>query len=150
MVDWYAISIMAVIVLCFVTVYGIEVFYFPELNQQPPSQYQINYTCTNQTVIIREQCEPVKQVVCRETVPEWEAILKEFAWTHEYIPNRYVCTDFARDSAQILKDAGYMARRVRGHCEGMGNINHAWVEVRLWYEPQTGEMIPMGECYENR
>ena len=86
--------------------------------------------------------------------PEWEQLLRDFANSHPvettYDWYNYNCVDYSRDAVEMLREHGYDARQVRGHCKGdPPNINHAWVELCLWYEPQTGELIKKDKCSIN-
>ena len=81
--------------------------------------------------------------------PEWEDIIYEFATTHKYSEN-YNCEDFSRDLVKLLRKKGYEAYQVKGKCIwNEPNENHAWIEIRLWYEPQNGKIISKNECRVN-
>ena len=104
-----------------------------------------NYTELN------AQCNKlINEYENQNNIPEWEQLLIEFANTHSYDWYDYNCVDYSRDAVEMLREHGYDARQVQGHCKGdPPNINHAWVELCLWYEPQTGELIKKDKCSIN-
>ncbi|RKY29019.1 MAG: hypothetical protein DRP74_09335 [Candidatus Omnitrophota bacterium] len=106
------------------------------------------YTCKNTTIETVKQVEYVYIHDVEEK--EWETLIKDFARKHEYDEHNYNCVDFSRDAVKMLREHGYDARQVQGHCkEHPSNINHAWIELCLWYDAITGELIPQNQCIKN-
>jgi hypothetical protein len=98
----------------------------------------------------------VDRVFTKEVVVEgeWQKLLRSFAANHTYDRYNYNCVDYSRDAVFMLREHGYDAYQVMGHCMGenyndSGQDNHAWVELRLWVEPQDGNIISASECSKN-
>lgn len=103
----------------------------------------------NKTVFVDREFETIVEVQ-----GEWQVLLRSFAANHTYDRYNYNCVDYSRDAVTMLREHGYEAYQVAGHCMGenyndSGQDNHAWVELRLWVEPQDGSIINASDCSKN-
>jgi hypothetical protein len=118
----------------------------------------------NQTIIeqVKNDCAPMNNTVYVDRMidryiqseGDWQTQVRLYAASHTYDRHNKNCVDFSRDVTAMLREQGYDAWQIQGHCTGdnypnAGQDNHAWVEVRLWIEPQTGNIISPNECIKN-
>jgi len=137
--------------ICLVLIIISIVYLHDYLKEKPEKQIKYIYLekecpeckCKNETVVITE-------IEYRYLRPKWEELLLNFSMSHKYDKYNYNCVDYSRDAVKLLRKHGYMAYQVKGHCKHHPpNMNHAWVEIRLWYEPKTGQLIPYDKCRLN-